>query len=285
MSKATATLEPETLEPETSKAIPDGAWVSARTLSMMGLGSILSLTERIERGEQEDGPPEDGVRKVRHVDDDLCVFSDDLSAILGEELASSARAYQPMFTGLFAKDRDMLGMDRSAIDQDVLDLASRRGVLVRDDQKVDRRGLELLGKLLTREGGMSSNADDVVRMSVADAMGLREIVRTPVFEDPPKPRPKPRFNPFAPKQSEADLEPRHQIERYDPDELTKKRCRILGIRPTQPTGFNGSVGWAVGVDCYRLAGIHPHKIMYNRPQFMDAYQVFLANAYDQVFSN
>ena len=173
--------------------------MSVKTLAMFGLGSVFALTAKALEGEQADGPPADGVRKIDTESPDgvLRIFSDDLEAILGDELASKARAYQPLWTGILRPDRGILGMADHAVDQDVLDLAERRGVLV-DGRRVDRHGLELLAKLLPRERKIRSADDDICSLRNV-ARHLAEIVRTPVSLDPLPERPKPRWNPFAPR--------------------------------------------------------------------------------------
>jgi hypothetical protein len=266
-------------------------WISLKTLSMIGMGSIKSLAEQVLRGEQEDikknGPPEDGIRKIDVSDDDdvIAVWGEDIADILGKAAARKVADYQPDFAPLSELGRESLGLASWASDDEVLALLERRGVMIQN-QLADRLGFVFLGHILAQECNCPKGEHDWVLWSSAMRY-MSEVMRTPIIPAAKKvlsPRPVREPGPWE-KPLPVD-ERRDSFEKVASDHGSGflERCECMGLRLGQPPdmGYKNEK-WVLSFDLFRLLGINSDRckppMLYNR-RHEPIYLRMQARAYD-----
>ena len=285
-------------EPKTSQALPARDWVSLSTLSMMGCGSIAALQADAFKNEERAGAPEDGCRKII-VDDETgdvqAIWSEDLGVILSAARARTAKAYKPEWGELLATDAAMLGFCLGSVVEiaarDILGLAARRGVLVRDGE-VDRIALFKLGQLLEAERNISPEETDWAPIPGMKLEGqLYEMVATRAPShlleswDPVPPVPVPYVPPYFPEPDRGDTR-RIATEFYDDGPRITNICAAMGIR-TQPDKAVGRGGrtQALRFDLRRRLGIADGPAWSSPLPFrtIEGHAKMQARAYNTVF--
>jgi hypothetical protein len=162
-----------------------------------------------------------GVRSIR---------SSVLHKWLGDELASKVKTYEPRYAPVTPSDNATVVFSENAIPEEITRLCQRRGVLTNGDSEVDRKGFELLGKLLAEEKRIARFlSHDHVLWHVA----LPYIERTmtsavkPAVE--PAPAQEPTREPWEPPvRRDVRREKRRERVRSDHGSLFVERCKLLG---------------------------------------------------------
>jgi hypothetical protein len=267
---------PSTSSGQTAKqprfALPE--WVPLSVLSMIGAGQAALLEEKAESIALEVDRPTDGSGPR--------VLTKHLGALLPPAIVKLAREYKPEWGALPTIEFEDLGFTSLTDRADVVRLCKLRGVLF-DGEEVDRRGLEMLVRLLKREERFPKADWDWILCCIVNSH-LKEVMFTQAkWEADPPPLPEPREP--EPWENPARPDTRrfiHRGERYNPYEEPMNRCLCLGIRTATPgKGERGPS--CLGFDLFRRLGLVLDRHLMP-PWKLEAYREMMVRSYDDVFA-
>jgi hypothetical protein len=264
-------------------------WIPLRQISMMGLAPYQVLSDLAADGEP--APIGTDVPEMLTGDDGVCIHAIRSSALhkrLGHELAERVEAYKPVWGSISPADASAVGFSAQATAGEVLALAERRGVLT-DGEQIDRKGFELLGKLLAEEKRIGRFLSrDCVRWNLALPHIERVMVSPVVLEVKPEPPPRVR----EPWETEPYHDPRKEGKRVtvrsDDGSLFVERCKVLGLDCNSVADGMGYANerWARMFELFCILGINPDATrMSGNRRLMPQYHAMQTRAFDTVVTS
>jgi hypothetical protein len=262
-------------------------WIHLRTVSMMGLAPYAALSEMV----CEVAPIPVGTDMPEILVDDgsgvRSIRSSALHKWLGDELAAKVKTYQPVWSPITPSDNAIVGFSENATPEEITRLCQRRGVLTNAESEVDRKGFELLGKLLTEEKRIARFlSHDHVLWHVALPYIERTMTSPVVHEVEPAPAPEPTREPWEPPVRRDVRREKHRGKvRSDHGSLFVERCKLLGLDcVSYPDGMGyAQERWCRMFELFCVLGINPRATwMSIDGQIMPRYHAMQTRAYDNV---
>jgi hypothetical protein len=208
---------------------------------------------------------------------------------LGHEIAARVEAYKPTWGDIRPADAALVGFSGEATAEEIRRLCERRGVLVEGDQ-IDRKGFELLAKLLTEEKRIGRFlSHDCVRWNIALEHLARLMVSPITLEPEPVPAPEPQREPWDLPRRKDPRRDAHRVKvKSDAGSGFVERMKILGLDLHSVPDSMSYAGerWARMFELYCVLGINPLAARMNSDRMiMQRYTDMQTKAYDKVVTS